>query len=89
MCILFLVCLICFTLGRGTNTGQALEVTQNNVLEPALANPLSDLETVQVILHGPFHSFIRSSIRPFVLSFVDFFILNLQDKQASHSAISF
>ena len=58
---------VCFTLGGGTNTGQALKVTQNNVLEPALANPLTDLETVQVILidvliHSLTHPFAHFSL---------------------------
>lgn len=34
----------------GTNTAQALEVTQYNVLEPALANPVGDVETVQIVV---------------------------------------
>ena len=55
---------VCFTLGGGTNTAKALEVTQYNVLEPALANPLGDVETVQVIIIiSTFtHSHVRSLI---------------------------
>ena len=37
-----------------------MEITPNNVLQPALANLLSDLEAVQIIFRGCFHSFILS-----------------------------
>ena len=78
---------VCFTLGGGTNTADALQVTQYNVLEPALANPLGDVETVQVIFYR--RSFMHSSVCSFVLSFVEFFILHLAVRQTGHSAIYF
>lgn len=49
LCVYIVSCLfVCVTQGGWTNTGRALKVTQYNVLEPALANPLGDVETVQV-----------------------------------------
>ena len=78
---------VCFTLAGGTNTGLALNVTVNNVLKPALANPLGDVETVQVILYRC--SFIYSSVRSFVLSSVEFLILHLSVRQTGQSVSNF
>ena len=41
-----------FILGGKTYTGKALEVAHHNVLIPAIDNPVSEKETVQVIING-------------------------------------
>ena len=41
-----------FILGGKTYTGKALEVAHHNVLRPAIDNPVSEKETVQVIING-------------------------------------
>ena len=41
-----------FVLGGKTYTGKALEVAHHNVLRPAIDNPVSEKETVQVIIKG-------------------------------------
>ena len=41
-----------FILEGKTYTGKALEVAHHNVLRPAIDNPVSEKETVQVIING-------------------------------------
>lgn len=41
-----------FILEGKTYTGEALEAAHHNVLRPAIDNPVSEKETVQVIING-------------------------------------